>query len=58
MGPIGKATKVAADMIPTAFGRSSLLNSTVRTDSAITIRPAPATPTSTRAARNSLTEVE
>ena len=58
MGPIGKATKVAAEMIPTALGRSFLANSTVRTESAMTISPAPARPTSTRAAMNSATDLE
>ena len=46
------------DITPTAFGRSALLNSTVRTENAITISPAPPSPTSTRAAMNSATDVE
>ena len=58
MGPIGNARKVAPAITPTAFGRSSLLNSTVSTEKAITISPAPASPISTRATMNSPTEVE
>src|ERR1019366_3262931 len=57
-GPIGRARKLAAAHTPTAFGRSSLLNSTVRAEIAITITPAPAIPMSTRAAMNSPTDVE
>ena len=49
---------MTADITPTALGRSALLNSTVRTENAITISPAPPSPTSTRAARNSATDVE
>ena len=45
-------------MTPTALGRSPLLNSTVRTENAMTISPAPARPTSTRAAMNSPTDLE
>jgi hypothetical protein len=41
--------------MPTAFGRSSSLNITVRADSAITMMPAPAMPSTTRAAMNSPT---
>src|SRR5580658_664806 len=58
MGPIGKATKVTPAMTPTAFGRSSLLKSTVRTENAITMIPAPPSPMSTRAAMNAATDVE
>jgi hypothetical protein len=58
MGPIGKATKFAAAQIPTALGRSALLNSTVSAVIDITITPAPASPRSSRAARNSVTDVE
>ena len=52
IGPIGRARKFAADQTPTAFGRSSSSNRTVRADSAMTMIPAPATPSSARAAMN------
>src|SRR5581483_7426655 len=58
IGPIGSATKFAADHTATAFGRSSSENSTVNEDSAITITPAPARPSSTRAAMNSATVLD
>jgi hypothetical protein len=58
MGPIGMARKFPAPRIPTAFGRSSFENSTVSEEIAITITPAPASPSSTRAAMNSVTVVE
>jgi hypothetical protein len=58
MGPIGKATKVAPAMTPTALGRSALVNSVVRAEKAMTITPAPAKPMSALAAMNSGTEVE
>src|SRR5580693_2138612 len=58
IGPIGRARKLAAAQIPTALGRSALLNRTVSAVIAMTITPAPASPTSIRAARNSATEVE
>jgi hypothetical protein len=46
------ATKVAAPQIPTARGRSCSLNRTANADSDITMIPAPASPSSTRAAMN------
>jgi hypothetical protein len=49
---------VTPAMTPTAVGRSCWLNSTVRTENAITISPAPPSPISTRAAMNSATDVE
>src|ERR1039458_4323 len=58
MGPIGKATKLTPAQMPTAFGRSSLSNSTVRAEIDMTITPAPPRPMSTRAAMNSPTDVE
>ena len=50
--------EVPGPEIPTAFGRSSLENSTVSEEIAITITPAPASPSTTRAAMNSVTVVE
>jgi hypothetical protein len=58
MGPIGKAMKFAAAQMPTAFGRSSSLNSTVSAESAMTMMPAPAIPSTTRAAMKSTTVLE
>ncbi len=58
MGPIGRARKFAAAQTPIAFGRSSSENITVSAESAITTMPAPATPSTTRAAMNSPTELE
>src|SRR5580658_2340395 len=44
--------------MPTAFGLASLLNRIVRAEIAITMTPAPARPRRTRAAMNSVTDVE
>src|SRR5450631_1938072 len=58
MGPSGRAKKLDAAQIPTALGRSALLNRTVRDEIAITITPAPASPSRTRAAMKAPTDVE
>jgi SLT domain-containing protein len=58
IGPTGTARKFAADQTPIAFARSSSVTRTVSAASAITITPAPAAPSTTRAAMNSALEVE
>ena len=55
---MGRATKLAAAHTPTAFGRSSWLNNTVSAESAMTMMPAPAMPSTTLAAMNSPTVLE
>ena len=55
---MGSARKLAAAQMPTAFGRSSSEKRTASAESAITITPAPATPSTTRAARNAPTDGE
>ena len=55
---MGRARKLAPDQMPTALGRSSSVNSTVSADRTITMMPAPATPSTTRAAMNSPGVVE
>ena len=52
IGPRGRPTKLAAPQMPTARGRSASLNSTVRSESTVTMSAAPASPSTTRAARN------
>ena len=49
---MGSDRKVAAAQMPTAFGRSAGVNSTVSAEIAMTITAAPASPSATRAARN------
>ncbi len=49
---MGKPTRFAAAQTPTALGRSSSLKSTARAETAITITPAPARPTTIRATTN------
>ena len=50
IGPSGRATKLAALQMPMARGRSFSEKRTVTSDRAMTIRAAPASPTTTRAA--------
>ncbi len=52
MGPAGAARKLAAAQMPTARGRSSSVKSAVSAASAITITPAPASPSTALAAMN------